>query len=202
MARKDPKAETFLRHLKPLQGALEAYCRRSLNELASAPDVLQSAVSHAYADFHLYAEGTNFRAWIFRFVHLEILNANRKHARTRHERLPEELPVADEAWQIALDEPLFAALLDDPESVLEQCDAAVAEAVRNLAPQERAVLLLRAIGEFKYREIADILQVPVGTVMSTLSRSRLHARRQLIRYGEDFGLLKRDVSEGKPEDTP
>jgi hypothetical protein len=61
---------------------------------------------------------------MFRYVHLETLNSNRKHCRTRHEELPADLPVED-AWQLALNEPLFKVLLDDPDAVLDQCDAAL-----------------------------------------------------------------------------
>jgi RNA polymerase sigma-70 factor, ECF subfamily len=183
------KAENFMRHLELLQGALEAYCRRSLYDTSDVRDVLQGAVANAYRDFHLYVEGTNFRAWIFRYVHLEMLNCNRKYARTRHEELPAELSVEDE-WQLALDEPLLKILLDDPDPILEQCDAVLAQAVRELATVERGVLLLQAIGEFKYREIAEILQVPIGTVMSTLARSRLRLRQQLVQCGVEHGLLK------------
>jgi RNA polymerase sigma-70 factor, ECF subfamily len=191
------KAENFMRHLEPLQGALEAYCRRSLNDPNAVRDVLQSAVANAFRDFHLYVEGTNFRAWVFRYVHLETLNCNRKHARTRHEKLPADLPVED-AWQMALDEPLLTILLADPDLVLDQCDAVLAQAVRELAPLERAVLLLQAIGEFKYREIAEILQVPIGTVMSTLARSRVGLRQRLVQYGEEHGLLKPGETRGDP----
>jgi RNA polymerase sigma-70 factor (ECF subfamily) len=191
------KAEKFMRHLEPLQGALEAYCRRSLHDPNPVRDVLQSAVANAYRDFHLYVEGTNFRAWMFRYVHLETLNSNRKHSRTRHQELPVELPVED-AWQLALNEPLFKVLLDDPDAVLDQCDAALAQAIRELAPLERAVLLLQAVGEFKYREIADIVQVPIGTVMSTLARSRACLRERLVQYGEEHGLLKPSEARGEP----
>jgi RNA polymerase sigma-70 factor (ECF subfamily) len=188
------RADSFARHLEPLQGSLEAYCRRSLHDRGGVADVLQSAIANAYRDFDLYVEGTNFRAWIFRYVHLEILNANRKSARGRHEPLPADLSI-EEAWQFALDEPLQKALLDDPEKVLEQCDALVAQAVLELAPLERAVLLLTAIAEFKYREIAEILQVPIGTVMSSLSRGRLRLRQRLVQYAQEHGYLR---SKGHP----
>jgi RNA polymerase sigma-70 factor (ECF subfamily) len=191
------KAENFVRHLEPLQRALEAFCRRSLHDPNSVRDVLQSAIANAYGDFHLYVEGTNFRAWIFRYAHLETLNSNRKHARTRHEELPADLSVED-AWQLALDEPLFKVLLDDPDAVLDQCDAALAQAVRAMAPLERAVFLLQAIGEFKYWEIADVLQVPIGTVMSTLARSRVRLRQRLIQCGEEHGLLRPGETRGEP----
>lgn len=186
-----------MRHLEPLQGALESYCRRSLHDPNAVQDVLQSAVANAYRDFHLYVESTNFRAWIFRYAHLETLNCNRKYARTRHDELPADLSVED-VWQLALDEPLFKVLLDDPDAVLDQCDAALAQAVREMAPLERAVLLLQAVGEFKYREIAEILQVPIGTVMSTLARSRVRLRQRLVRCGEEHGLLRLGESRGGP----
>jgi RNA polymerase sigma-70 factor (ECF subfamily) len=185
------KAERFLRHLEPLQAALEAYCRRSVYDPNGVLDVLQSAVASTYRDFHLFVEGTNFRAWVFRYVHLEIQNANRKHRRDRHETLPAGLSV-EEAWNLALDEPLLQVLLADPDAILDECDTALAQAIWGLAPQERSILLLQAIGEFKYREIAEILQVPVGTVMSGLSRCRLRLRERLVKFGEERGLLRRE----------
>lgn len=178
-----------MRHLEPLQAPLETYCRRLLSEPAAIADVLQSALANAYRDFDRYSEGTDFRAWIFRYVHLEILNANRKSARLRHMEPAPEVPVED-IWQLALNEPLVKVLLDDPEPILDQCDAAVSEAVRDLPSLERAVLLLHTIGEFKYREMAEILQVPIGTVMSALARSRSRLRERLLNYAEKQGLLR------------
>ncbi len=185
-------ADKFLRHLEPLQGALEAYCRRSVRDPNAVTDVLQSAVAGALRDFHMYAEGTNFRAWIYRYVHFEILNWNRRYRRDRHQALPPDL-AADEAWRRALDEPLYELLLADPESVLDHCDDDLAGALLGLTATERSVFLLRAIGEFKYREIADIVEVPVGTVMSTLARTRARLRQRLTEYGEQRGLLKRQA---------
>jgi len=191
------RSQSFIRHLEPLQGALEAYCRRALHDRNAIEDTLQTAVRHAFRDFHLYVEGTSFRTWMFHYLHLEILNCNRKHARTRTVELPADLSVED-VWQIAVDEPLFRVLIDDPEPLLEECDDALAGAIAELAETPRAVFLLHAVGEFKYREIAEILDVPLGTVMSTLSRARLHIRQRLVQYGEDRGLLKRDAQQDSP----
>lgn len=191
MAQRD-KAGVFLEHLEPLQGALEGYCARWLHNRSDVEDVLQNAVARAFRDFDCYAEGTNFPAWLFRYVHLEILNWRRKQERTRHQELPAEIAV-EEAWQMAVDEPLFKTLLDDPEVVLDRCDEVLAEAVRSLTTLERSVMLLQAIGDFKYREMADILQVPIGTVMSSLARARLRLRERLVQYGEEAGILKREA---------
>ncbi len=188
------KAQNFLRHLEPLEGALEGFCRRMLRDQGELQDALQSAIASAFQDFHLYAEGTNFRAWIFKYVYLETCNRNRKHERNRHEALPAELPI-EETWQIILDEPLFKTLLDDPDAVLEQCDARLSEAIRSLSPREQSVFLLRVIGEFKYREIAEILEIPIGSVMGHLAHARLKLRQELVEYAEEQGLLKRQAPE-------
>lgn len=190
MGKSAGKAESFLQHLEPLQGALEAYARRSLYDPGELADALQGAIVHAYRDFDRYAEGTNFRAWIFRYLHFQVQNCNRKHRSRSHAALPEEVAV-EAGWEPGVAEPLLQVLLEDPDPVLEQCDAALARAVRSMPELSRAVLLLHAIGAFKYREIAEILQVPLGTVMSSLSRSRLVLRRELVQLGEEQGILKR-----------
>ncbi len=188
LSQPDPRqAGRFLSHLEPIQPALAAYCRRALSDGSEIADALQSAVVNAYRDFDLYAEGTNFRAWMFRFVSYEVLNRNRALARRRATTLPADL--APRGLDTTWDEPLMARLLDDPEAVLDHCDEAIAEAVLGLPDTERNVFLLRAMGDFKYREIAEILEVPVGTVMGLLSRGRERLRSNLAEYAKTHGLL-------------
>ncbi len=177
-------AEAFIKHLDPLQRVLEAYCRRSLRDVNEVADVLQAAVANAYRDFHEFEEGTNFRAWVFRYVSLEVLNQNRAAGKLQprgmmtdvHARAAAEAPGEVEEEGIAM------LVLDHPERVFEACDEQVAAAVRGLPPLERSILLLRAIGEFQYREIAEILSVPMGTVMGLLGRARNRLRVQLADY--------------------
>lgn len=188
MGKAHDRAEGFLRHLEPLQGALEAYCRRSVRDPNAVEDVLQTAIASAYRDFHLYAEGTNFRAWIFRYVKTEIYVGNRRFQRDRHERLPDE-QAADEVWELATEEPLVDQMLESPERILEHCDEAMAEAIYDLDPFDRCVLLLRSIGHFKHREMAEILDAPAGTVMSALSRARMQLRRRLAAYAREHGWI-------------
>jgi RNA polymerase sigma-70 factor (ECF subfamily) len=176
---KDDKSKRFLLHLKPLQGALETLCRRSLYESGALEDVLQEAVMKAFRDFGLFAEGTNFRAWIFRYAHFCILEANRRSRTRSPEALIVERAVEDQ-WQPAPDDSLLAVILESPEVVLEQCDESLQGAILMLREVDRAVLLLKSVGEFKYREIAEILGVPMGTVMSSLSRARQQVRHSLL----------------------
>lgn len=171
------KSDQFLEHLKPLQGALESYARRMVRQPAAAEDVLQEAVLKAYRDFGRFAEGTNFRAWMFRYLNLEMLAANRRAKRDDHDLLPFEIavrPPGDAFREFpTLELPLAEV------QVLDNCDDELAAAIWDLSEMERSVLLLRAIPALTYREVAEVLQVPVGTVMSHLSRSRQRIRTQL-----------------------
>ena len=184
----EDRAARFLQHLEPLRAALEAYSRRSVHDPNAVEDVLQEAVGKAFRDFHLYAEGTNFRAWIFRYLNLEIYAGNRSFHRQRRQALTDE-PTVEDVWERAMDEPLAERLLEQPEQILSQCDDALAQAIEELSPLERSVLLLRAIGQFKHREMAEILEVPMGTVMSALSRARSRLRLRLAEHAKEHGLL-------------
>ena len=190
MGRSRAEADAFLELLRPLQEPLEVYCRRMLRKRSAVEDVLQSAVAAAFADFDRYAEGTNFKAWIFRFVTLEIFNRNRKHEPVSLGEVPVDLP-ADESWEFVTLGDTFAAMLEEPEAVLEHFDDVVVEALGRLAPLERAVLLLRAVGEFSYKEIHELLAIPLGSVIGYLSRARKRLRLSLADYAAQRGLFRR-----------
>jgi RNA polymerase sigma-70 factor, ECF subfamily len=172
------KSARFLEHLLPLQRKLEGYCHRMAYSADTVPDILQSSVATAFRDFDLYSEGTNFPAWMFGYLHREIQNANRRLRKTAGVGEPGDVAAPD-AWWPPNELPVHRLLLDAPEVVLDQCDADLAGGIRELRPLERSALLLHAVGEFKYREVADILGVPIGTVMSALARARQHVREHL-----------------------
>ncbi len=86
------------------------------------------------------------------------------------------------------DDEIARSVLHDPERYIESCDWQVADALRKMPPLERSILLLRALGEFRYREIAEILDVPMGTVMGLLARGRARLRKQLAKYARSAGI--------------
>ncbi len=181
------KAERFVAHLEPLQRQLSVYCARVLNRRDELEDTLQSAVANAFRDFDKYSEGTNFKAWIYRYVTLESLNRNRSS---------KDLAVSIDQYATSAESVLpidsfrIDALLEAPETVLDHCDDVVAVCVKQLTELERKILLLRAVGDFKYREIADVLDIPIGTVMGLLSRARHQLRAGLLEYARENGLLR------------
>jgi RNA polymerase sigma factor (sigma-70 family) len=152
LSRSKAKADAFVEFLRPLQRPLEVYCRRMLRDRSKVQDVIQNAVASAFAQYSRKVEVINFKAWIFRFVTLQIFNTNRQQEPVSLSEIPTDLS-ADESWDSVTEEATYTALLDDPEVVLEHFDDVVVEALERLAPLERAVILLRSVGEFSYKEI-------------------------------------------------
>lgn len=197
MGRARDKADEFVALLRPLQGSLEGYSRRMLRDGSHTEDVLQSAVAAAFARFQGGLEVRDFKAWVFRFVTLEAFNRNRKHEPVAFGEIPIELPIAESAELVALED-AFAAVLDDPDTAVAHFDDELADALTRLSPPERAVLLLRAVGEFSYQEIHDILSIPIGSVMGYLSRARTRLRVELAEYAEARGLFRNTRPPGGP----
>jgi RNA polymerase sigma-70 factor, ECF subfamily len=195
LSRSQAKADAFVALLQPLQRPLEVYCRRMLRNPAWVEDVIQAAVAEAYARFDRFTEGTNFRAWMFRFVTHEVFNRNRKREPVLWGEAPAEVPAFPPDGPDAED--VFAVLLDHPDGMLEHFEGPLADALGQLPAAERAVLLLRAVGEFSYEEIHELLAIPLGSVMGYLSRARLKLRRSLAGYAAERGLLVRRSSPGE-----
>ncbi len=182
-------ADRFLALLKPIEHDLERYCRRLIWEPQEAPDALQNAVMRAFAAFDRYHEDASFRAWMFKILTHEASALNRKHARIacyEFQLEPEELAglrCADEQAQVG--DPVLSA-----DALHEALEPAVSAALKTLTETERAVLLLRAIGELRYREIGESLGIPLGSVMGNLGRARQKMRVLLTRSTPHTTLSK------------
>jgi len=182
-------ANRFLALLKPIERDLETYARRLVWDAFDAPDALQNAVMRAFAAFNRYHEDASFRGWMFKILTREAFALNRKHARiARHEFQlePEELeqllfegPPEDRGKQEAA-----------PEALNEALDEDLASGLKTLTDTERAVLLLRAIGELRYREISESLDIPMGSVMGHLARARQKMRARLSRAARRTETMK------------
>src|SRR5262249_42597490 len=155
-------------------------------------------VAKAFSQFDDFAAGTNFKAWIFRFVTLEIFNRNRKRAPVALDEVPTDL-ASEESWELISQADTFAAMLENPDVILEHFDDTVVGALQRLAPLERASLLLRAVGEFNYKEIHELLAIPLGSVIGYLSRARKRLRIALADYAAQRGLYCTDRLPEGPE---
>jgi len=173
----DEQRVRFLSLLRPIEGDLENYSRRMVFDRRDFEDALQNAVLRAFRAFDRYHDDASFRAWMFRILTNEIFAINRKRGRVA------EFEVAIE--QEEMEE--FAGLdfaCETPtswDSLADALDEELVSALQTLNASERAVLLMRAIGDLRYREISECLGIPLGSVMGNLSRARQKMRDAILR---------------------
>ena len=167
----------FLGLLQPIQADLENYSRRMVFEHGDCEDALQNSVLRAFRAFDRYHDDASFRAWMFKILTNETFAINRKRGRVAQFEIAVE---PDEIEEFAsLD---FAAELPlSWETLADALDEELVAALQRLNDGERAVLLMRAIGDLRYREIGECLGIPLGSVMGNLSRARQKMRDAILR---------------------
>ena len=172
--------ESFLVLLRPIRRELEVYSRRLVWNEHDAPDAIQNAVLNAFKAFDRYKEESNFRGWMFKILTNEVFKLNRKHGRLaqfEYQVEPEELDALP-ALESSLE---YRDWLNAPDTLADALDQELITALKTLTEAERAVLLMRAIGEFRYREIAEALDIPLGSVMGNLARARKKMQDAILR---------------------
>jgi RNA polymerase sigma-70 factor (ECF subfamily) len=157
---------------------------RNVWDSGVADDVFAQAVLAAYENRHKYTPGTNFRAWMFRILLNKCYVANRETGRAFSSL------DAPEARETAAPEPVPRFdVLRDAESLMETVGDEVYRALRGLSTAQRTALLLRGVERFSYQEIAEIMEIPVGTVMTHLARGRRKMRKELSEYARERGIV-------------
>lgn len=165
----------FEREAMPHLDAAYRFARSLTRDAADADDLVQEAFVKALAAFDTYEEGTNCKAWLFRIVRNTFINQVRAR---RHEVVVDEVPVGVGGLSNWADTPAFR----DPEAAIllaatrEQVEAAL----EGLPPDFRAAVVLSDVEGLTYKEIADVMGTPIGTVMSRLYRGRRLMRDRLV----------------------
>jgi RNA polymerase sigma-70 factor (ECF subfamily) len=145
---------------------LRRYARALTGDRAAADDLVQDTLERALSRFHLWRRGSDLRAWLFTIMHNIFVNQARSRMRYPHDALDESAADA-----LHYREPDWTDLRD------------IGNALERLPVEQRTVVLLVGLEQFTYEEAARVLQVPIGTVMSRLSRGRERMRALL---GGDF----------------
>ncbi len=161
---------------------LYSTARRLTRNTASAEDLVQETMLKAWRSFHTFQPGTNARAWLYRILMNTYFDAQRKHSRE-----PETVPADDVGDSYLYGRARDAAALGEsgnPEYlVLDQVmDAEMRAGLEALPAPFLAAVLLVDVDGFAYKEAAEVLGIPVGTVMSRLYRGRHALRRRLVEY--------------------
>ena len=163
---------------------LHATALRLTRNRDDADDLVQDTLFRAFRGLAGYQKGTRFRAWIFRILHNAFINRIRRAQLAPAAVDPTELDPHDREHPV----PDVRALEAFPALADEHFDERVKEAVEGLPEPFRMPLLLFSVGGLSYQEIADTLEIPIGTVMSRLHRARKQLRGQLLDYAREHGL--------------
>ena len=180
----DRVKEDFDREALPHFREIYRAALRLVRRTAEAEDLTQEVFLQAWKSFDRFDRGTNCRAWLYKILW------NVHHQKMR-KKVP--LPLGAEG-EAVLAETLAAV----PETATGITDEEVAAALDALSPEHREIVLLSDVEEFTYKEIAGLLKVPIGTVMSRLSRARAALRERVRGVAEASGILRTPsgISEG------
>src|SRR5437870_2878553 len=163
---------------------------RLTNNQQEAEDLVQETMLKAFRFANTYQRGTNLRAWLFRILNTSAINRYRKQA--THPQAT-SLPEGEEFY-------LYNRIRDfngqelsagaEEEVLSRYLDEDVYKALNELPPNFRMAVILADIEGMSYKEIADVLQIPIGTVMSRISRARRQLQKSLWQYAQANGYLR------------
>lgn len=148
--------------------------RLTMNQV-DAEDLVQETFMQAWKSFEHYERGTNCRAWLYKILFNKFDHHRRKkYTQAKYFQEADDLVFLSAAYNTPIPENLT--------------DSQVIAALNRLSEHYRSVILLADVHEFDYKEVAEVLEIPIGTVMSRLSRARTQLKKTLATVAEGYGI--------------
>jgi RNA polymerase sigma-70 factor (ECF subfamily) len=180
---------TFAQQAMPLMDGLYSAALRMTRNPADAEDLVQETYLKAYRAFHTFQEGTNLKAWLYRILTNTYINTYRAKKRRPDETDLDEVEDLYLYRRLGGLEGATAGRSAEDELLDQLTDSEVKDALEALPEQFRMAVLLADVEGFAYKEIAEILDIPIGTVMSRLHRGRKAMQKQLYEFGRARNLV-------------
>ena len=181
----------FMDLAEDLMDPLYAYARRLTRNDAEAEDLLQDTYLRAYTNFGQFSENTNLRAWMYRIMTNRFIDTKK---RLKQRPAIDDRTLDDEMADIYLFENASGvsnrtSSSAEMEFLSELPDMEIKESLESLPEHQRIPVLLADIEGFSYQQIADFMDIPLGTVMSRLHRGRKTLFEELYEVGERYGYV-------------
>ena len=187
---KEEQKKYFQELLNPELPSLFRTALRMTRNREDAEDLVQETVTKAFAAFDRFEEGTNFRAWIFRILTNTFIN-NYYRVRDR-----QKLPSLDEMEEESFFQPMAEGISPEEAELNDLTKDDILQAIEALPVEFRTVVVLVLVEGFSYKEAAEILDIPIGTVMSRLWRGRRLLQKSLWEYSTRRNDSERKNQEG------
>jgi RNA polymerase sigma-70 factor, ECF subfamily len=184
---------TFVDEAMEFMPSLYSAALRMTRNPTDAEDLVQETYLKAYRGFGGYQQGTNLKAWLYRILTNTFINQYRAKKRRPDESDLDEVEDLYLYRRLGGLEAARAGRSAEDELMDFFTDTEVKEAVESLPEQFRMAVLLADVEGFSYKEIAEILDIPIGTVMSRLHRGRKALQKQLYEFATERGLAPRAV---------
>lgn len=180
----------YERDLLPYIDSLYSTALRLVSNPQDAEDLVQETYMKAFKYFDKFKPGTNIRAWLFKILKNTFINFYRKRKKTPHQ--VELMELEDKLEDFALSEVHNLQILkaEEDDKNFSEVDENVRKALESLPEDYRKVIIMADIEGRSYKEIAKILKLPIGTVMSRLYRGRKSLEEALLIFASKFGYIK------------
>ncbi len=180
----DAKYEFDILFRENIRGLFSLALRMTHNQL-DAEDLVQETAMKAFRYFYRFDRGTNFRAWVYRILTNNFINNYR-----RKKKAPTQVELEDVGFKLDEEGAGFWEKLDDRSNGFDYADLfddEINHAIDRLPDEYKIVVLLSDVESLSYKEIAEIISHPIGTVMSRLHRGRKMLQKSLARYAKENG---------------